>query len=321
MPEPYEHYLENPDAYMALTDEEKAAVENSQALTEGDSQGAAAQGAGVAPQIPETGADKATGGSPDPGTAAGNPDILAKDGKSTIPFTVLEEARHKAAEWQQLAAQQQQLIADLQKAQQADAGTGTTEAQDAVLAEYQGEFPEIADDLMPHVKTLIEKGIKDGLAAFASQIEQRVAPIEQSSQQAQVEQHFNTILAAHPAFESDLASDGFKAWFDGLTPLVQSAYRHALEHGTASQVIEVFDSYGKVKGRADNGRQTAKAKADSVIAATAKPPPGSMSDFPAGSQVAVDEVEALMNASPEQLVAQFQGKSEAEVNRILARLG
>ena len=326
-----EHYVQNPDAFDALTEEQKALVFGEQALpVEGDTKATDVADKEAANLESITDEPKETSDPPDAG-ADSEQFVLAKDGKTPIPFKVLEDARHEAAELKQktlelerFANQQQQLIASLQQAKVEDAGTDTTDAQDAVLAAYQGDFPEIADDIMPYVKAMIDKGIKEGLTAFGQAFEQRLTPVEQYSADKLAQDHFNAIKTAHPNYEAELQTEAFKTWYDGLPSLVKNSYGTALQQGTASQVVEVLDAYQGSKPKPDPAPivdpKVAADKAKEIIAATKKPVPASMTDIPSGMASPTDEMDAILNMTPSQVAAKFQGKSEAEINRILSRL-
>jgi hypothetical protein len=317
MPQDLLFYTENPDMFDALSDEQKDLVFSGQAISaEGDTTvDDTAGNAQPAVEIEET--SKA----PDAGT---DNVVLAKDGKHTIPFAELEKARlradeneRKATEWESVAAQQRQLIESLQQAKAEDDKTGGTESQDAVLAEYQGDFPEIAGDLKPLIQAMIQKGIESGLANFERKIEQRISPVERNTAQSMAEKHFSEISAAHSDYQEKISSPAFDKWLESLPSFNRDACLQVLDRGTASQVVELLNAYSSALPAADQGMSAKDA--DKIVASAKKATPVSLSDFSAGTSPIVSDADKLESMSSLAVANMFAGKSEAQVNEILRR--
>ena len=300
-----EYYENNPAEFDSLTDDEKDAVLTGEIL-EDDTEGASTE---------ESSESSAAGD-----VNAEEQQVLAKDGKHFIPFQVLEEARSKAAEWEQFASQQAELIKSLQEAKIQDAGTGDTKAQDAVVAEYNGEFPEVVEDMKPFIQRMIDEGIKNGLSQFENEITQRVAPIEKIANETAAERYFSSIRAAHPDADSIVDDKDFSAWVNKQPSFVKASYVEALEYKRpASDLIEMFSAYKDAIGMKPPVTDVT-GKAKDIIANTKRSGPGSLTDIPAGTTGQHDEAEQLMTMTSRELEQKFWNKSSAEINKMMSKL-
>jgi hypothetical protein len=207
-----DYYEENPDQFDSLTDAEKDAIINGEAL-EDDTEGESTEENSVSSDAEQE-----------------EPELLAKDGKHQIPYQELVDARSKAAEWEQFASQQADLIKSLQAAKVEDAGTGDTKAQEAVIADYQGEFPEVVEDMKPYIQKMIDEGIKNGLSQFQNEINERVAPVEKIANESAAERYFSSIRAAHPDADAIVDDKDFNVWVNKQPSFVKASYIEALEY-------------------------------------------------------------------------------------------
>lgn len=294
-----DYYEQNPLEFDTLSDEEKDRVINGEDLE------------GETPETPEPSVPPAT---------EDEPVLLAKDGVHTIPYDQLVEARKSAAEWQQFATQQQDLIKSLQAAKLDDAGTGDTKAQDAVVAEYEGAFPEVAEDLKPYIQRMIDDGVKSVLAEFKGEIDKRVAPVEQTSQEMAAERYFKSIRDAHPDADDIVDDTKFKDWIKSQPSAVQNLYAENLEYKRpAKDLIEMFSAYKKAT-ETNTAAADAAAKSSDIIAKTKRTGPSSLTDIPSTTTGKHDEIEAIYAMTPAQLEAKFFGKSPEEINKLMAKL-
>jgi len=117
------------------------------------------------------------------------PVILTADGKHTLPFTELQAARDRAALLERTLGEQQALIQSLRDAATKDtAAGGGTAAQEKVLEEYKGDFPEMMEDIEPRIKELIEHGASDLVKALQQEVTNlraEIAPLKQTIEQDQ----------------------------------------------------------------------------------------------------------------------------------------
>ena len=125
------------------------------------------------------------------------PEVLAKDGKHTIPYEELETAREQAKYWEQVARDNAAIAASLREAKAADAETGTTEAQDELIASLEKDFPEIAE--------AVQKLVDSRMAVFEKRVDEAIAPVKKSAETASGDAHFDTFKGAHSDFDAGRA--------------------------------------------------------------------------------------------------------------------
>jgi hypothetical protein len=302
-----EYYELNPNEFDSLPDLDKDAILNGDSI-DGDTEVEEAEEHSESPDAVEEETEE-------------QPEVLAKDGKHTIPFQVLEEARNKAAEWETFASQQAELIKSLQAAKVEDAGTGDTKAQEAVIAEYQGEFPEVVEDMKPYIQKMIDEGIKNGLSQFQNEINERVAPVEKIANETAAERYFSSIRAAHPDVDTIVDDKAFNVWVNKQPSFVKASYIEALEYKRpASDLIEMFSAYKEAAGIDKQPVTNVTGKAKTIIANTKRSGPGSLTDIPAGTTGKHDEVEQMLTMTSRELEQKLWNKSPEEVNKIISKL-
>jgi nucleotide-binding universal stress UspA family protein len=242
---------------------------------------------------------------PDPANAV----VLAKDGKHTIPYEKLEQARQGEQRWKSeaeretaRAAAAEAALAELQAqaGQRAADGKAPTEtdklAAQAGAAIEAGADPELFGDYS-------EEGMRAGLlklhaatreqlkaelkAELQAEVERELAPLRQHRQASAEEVHSNAIYTAHPDVDSIAQSAEFDAWLKAMPSYAQSAARGVLDGGTTEQVVELFKDYKSATAASaapapkDPPNDPAKA-AKEKLAALEVPVPNSLSDIPGG---------------------------------------
>lgn len=273
-------------------------------------------------------ADPAATPAPTPAPAGEEPKvILAKDGVHTIPFEKLEEARNseKAAK-----AETARVLAELEalKASNTAAPAATPTSTPAPAPGEQdgnifGDYSDAA--LAKGIEKLVEQRVAEQVSAV-------LAPIEKQRQEAALSEHFTKILTAHPNMDSLLESKEFGDWVKAQPSFMHSGITAALKQGTADQVIEVFDSFtnavktpappasGAPAPASNNAAMVdARAKAAKAIADAKNKPPSSLSEIP-GQAGALDESQALLEASTEQLMARFHGKTADQIAQLMSKV-
>ena len=254
---------------------------------------------------------------------ADNAVIMAKDGKHTIPFEKLQQAR----ESERLALQQaQQANAELEKLR-AQLAQGNTAAQQAKIdnqidiaqqAIDNGVDPAIFGDfdeegLAGGIQTLVQQQVAQQVEA---RLKQALEPITQKQQIDETQQHYSAILQAHPDIESVAESQEFASWRASQPSYAQQAINGVLSQGTTDQVIELFNQF---KGNAQTAaptpadiKQAAKAKLDNAQSAI----PASLSDI-AGGQAHTSPDEQLANLDGVDMLAAMEKMSPEQIERIL----
>ena len=256
----------------------------------------------------------------DPAPTEAQPVILAKDGIHTIPFEKLTEAREseKLAR-AQLAELQEQLAAlksaPVQEQASSPQPQASTEPQD--VAELFGDFSEESS----------AKGVDKLVAAKTAAIEARLAqlaavlePIQSKQVESAADAHFNAINSRHPDVESVVLSQEFANWVSTQPSVARPAIQAAIEQGSATEVIEVLDAYKLASGKKAPARVDATAAAQAAIAKAQAAPPMSLSEIPAGSNAAADEVSAMREMSSTGLMSKFEGKSPEQIMALMNRI-
>lgn len=267
----------------------------------------------------------------EPGTTDDKPVILAKDGKHTIPYEKLEEARRseQAAKAAAAAALQELEALRAQALQRAEAGQAPTAADNASAIAQQaidsgevdpaifGDFSEGA--MAKGIATLIKQG-------FAA-MRQELAPIQEQHQRNAVQDHYSQIYERHPDADSVAQSNELAAWINGQPSFVRDSYWQILDPekgGTAQQVIELFDSFKRATGAtqpaaAQGQTVDPKAAAKAAIASAMQAAPNSLTDIPGGRAGAVSKYEAMDALTPAALAEALESMSEDERNNFLSR--
>ena len=262
---------------------------------------------------------------------AENAVILAKDGKHTIPYDKLVEARNGEKEWKQKFDEAQQQLAQLQADAQERKDNGqapTTQDNQANIAQQaidQGVDPAIfgdfsEKDLAAGIQKLVNSQV---LTLVQQQLQTALAPIQQQQKVSVEQAHFNEIFTAHPDAESIVESKEFNDWKNAQPSFLKDAYETVLDKGSAAQVVELLGLY---KSNTQSGQQAAQPANDAVKAVAQKavsqaqtPPPNSLSDLPAGSPAGVSRDERLAAMSPAQLAEEMQGWTPDQVEQFLNR--
>ncbi len=272
--------------------------------------------------------------------AAGEePVIIAKDGKSTIPFAELEKSRQlakdngeAAAKWEKLATENatamETLKTDLEKAKEIDAEAGTSEAQDKILADFKEDYGEIHEAVMALVGTEVGGKLAE-MQETINSLTAKVEPIEASSAETANLAHFNGVLDAHPDFEAIIESGDLNGWIEKQPSFLQKSYMEVTKTGSTSEVVELFQTFKDANPEkypaGTEGDEAAKKAAAEIakkaaaekLKGTEAEPPASLSDA-AGSAVHHDEGDAMKAMSGQALVGKFAGKDIAQIEKMMS---
>lgn len=276
---------------------------------------------------------------------ADNAVVLAKDGKHTIPFDRLTEARESAQQYKQQAEQAQQQaelanqkLAEFQQkmaeqasqpqTQQAQQNQQVAEAAVAASgnsAEVMALFGDFSEE---SIAKGVEKLVQDRVGAqVAAQVQAALAPYQQQQQAAQEQTAYNshmaTILEAHPDAPSVVESVEFNQWLDQQPNVVRSAYNNVLDNGSATDVNEVLSLYKTQTNvsvnTVDTGKPDPIEAAKQAVTKAQTQVPHSVSDFPAGSPAGVSREERLAAMNPQQLANEMADWKLEEIEAYMNR--
>lgn len=269
----------------------------------------------------------------DDSLTADNAVILAKDGKHTISYDKLVQARETAraaqTEAQALAAQLEDAnkqLADLQTQAQAraDAGEAPTATDNQVAAAQAaidaGVDPAIFGDFSEGALAKgIAKLVDQQVAARMAAIDAKLQPIEQQAATDATTAHFKAIYDAHPDADSVVESQEFAAWKGAQPAVVRAALDHALTKGSSTDVIEVFSAFKKASGQASNnpastaGQVSPGEAAKAAIAKAAAPIPASLSDIPGGRVAGTNLFEAMDSMNSREMLGAMRNMTPEQI--------
>lgn len=274
---------------------------------------------------------------------ADNAEILAKDGKHTISYDKLVEARQGKQQAEQQLIEKEAKLAETQarldqlleeaKAREA-AGDGATkvdtQAAAAKAAIDSGANPEIFGDfseeaLAKGISTLVAMQVEARVKAVMQEVDAKLTPLQRTQQKNALDSHYEAIYEKHPDADSIAESKELDDWINAQPSFVRDGCRAVLESGTTQQVIELFTTFKASReaqpGDTDPQAGDVKAKAKAALEGATQSVPASLSDFPGGkpgagasreealaNMDATDMLEAMENMTPEQIDA-FLNKS------------
>ena len=267
---------------------------------------------------------------PDPANTV----ILAKDGKHTISYEKLVEAREAK---QQAEARTAELEAQLQvlQAQQAQATTQgqpqATAAENAAVAQAAieqgvdlsvfGDFSEEA--IAKGVQALTAKEVERVTAQLRTEMAEMaklVKPVLEKQQADTATAHHNAVREAHPDIDSLAESRELLDWIAGQPSFARAGYEAAYQNGDAGQVIELLNAFKGATGKTQPApAQDVRAAARAIVAKTPAPVPASLSDIPGGTAGPASRFEALASMSPLAKLAAMEEMTPAQQQAYLNR--
>lgn len=249
--------------------------------------------------------------------------ILAKDGKHTIGYEKLVEAREGEKHWKAQYDATQQRLAALEAAasERAAAGVAPTQADNqaaaATAAIAQGVDPEIFGDFS-------EEALAAGIQKLVDQrVSAALAPLQQKQAKDATSEHYSAIYDAHPDADSIAESKELADWIGSQPSFVRDGYQAVLAKGSTAQIVELFDSFKQAAGitpAAAAASTDVKAAAKAALArASAGAVPVSLSDIPGGRPAATSQFEALDQMSGPALLDAMESMSAVQREAFLNR--
>jgi hypothetical protein len=262
--------------------------------------------------------------------------VLAKDGKHVLPFTVLEGARRRAAELEEIVRQQTEYIASLsqqagkspdpeQQAQQAsDSPLSDMDIDDETIAAYEEELPALAKVLrQARANQQVIQQLTEQVADLSTRDERKAQQETANKSRGEVQDAIDAV----PAIAHLQASDP-EAWAEVV------ALDNSMKDLPKFKALSLKDRFEKVAAayQAVNGpiklpaaepsQKDMTKEADRVIAASAgRTRPASLTDLPGGATPPVDERAAFETTSTAELGASFERMNDEQQQAYLARLG
>lgn len=269
--------------------------------------------------------------------------LMAKDGKHTIPYERLTEARQQA---QQYKGQLEEKLTRMQDLEQELAAARAAAQQPASFEQKAPDVEQEADIkvLRRQLREAIYEGDDDKAEALEDQIdsltakrqvsiaEQRVADLRKEIESLQkykqedaAAAHFRAIYEKHPDADSIAESKELVEWINSQVNSVPSAvradvragYERVLQSGSAQEVVELLDAF-KV-GRNQQPPADLKAAAQQAVAKAAAAAPASLSDIPGGRVAPTSRDEALASMSGPELADAMASMTPEQIEAYLSR--
>lgn len=278
-------------------------------------------------------ATEADTGAPTDEVNADNAVILARDGKHTIPFEKLQQAREAerlALQKAQHAEQQaQSALAELERLRAQQAQSNTAAQQTHVDSQIDIAQQAIESGIDPSIfGDFDEDGLAKGIAQLVNEratklvdekLAQALAPLNQKQQIDEVQQHFSAIMSAHPDVESVAESQEFADWIDKQPSYTKQAIDAVLQQGTAQQVIEVLNQFKATHAPVSQDPANIKQAAKDKLANTTPNIPASLSDI-AGGQTHTSPDDRLAAMNSVDMLSEMESWSQEQIDRFLNRL-
>ncbi len=254
--------------------------------------------------------------------------IMAKDGEHTIPYEKLVEARDSAKNWKQIAEQKDQVIESLQAKEDDQApGQGDNETPPDPEQSKPFDFPakrremmqawDDGDDaLYDKLDIEIQEATDQKIADQAAQISaDTLAQRDANAENGEAETAATKILEVHPELNEDGTEfylferhrDKFIAEGKPITEalkLAEEAVFPTDKKATAGDTAVDGDKE-KIAAKVKDAEGEAQA-------------PGSLSDVP-GGHAHHDEGEAMRDMTASNLMDKFEGKSQEQIESLLAK--
>ena len=240
---------------------------------------------------------------------ADNTVILAKDGKHTIPYEKLLEARNaEKAIKAELATVKAELDA-LRQGKKSNQATDETEQVDDDLDNDEEVFMSQKD---------LNKFLND---TVAKQVNERLKIIEQQQAISVAERHYQEIFAKHPDADSIVESSELANWIAAKPNYVQNAIHQVLKQGTSAEVISLLDDFKKDAKTVPEKRSLDLTKinqaAEKKISQAQKPvAPDTLSNLDGAKTVSKGQVD-YSNLSGSDMLNVFSDKSLDEIEKML----
>lgn len=244
--------------------------------------------------------------------------ILAKDGKNTIPYSELESARADAKRWEQVANEKEAFIQSLEAAKKIDAETGTTDAQEDVLAGIREDYPALAEAMEKAIDAKVERALKP--------VQASIQPTIEVTQDTLRERHFSAINGAHPDFPDLYESGKLDAFVKSQPSFMRPEFERVMEKGNAQEIIDLVAAYKERNPSEQPQPKPSKEElAKAAEAAIRKvgsdsSVPNSLTDVPSAGMHDSEELGSMDSMSDTGLLGAMMSMSPDKINEKLSRL-
>jgi small-conductance mechanosensitive channel len=301
----------NPEQFDALSDEDRMLLANGETI-EGETEGESPDANGTEETAVEGGDDDADDDGDDVADIE-QPEVMAKDGKHTIPFEELQAARDSAKRLEELVRQQSELIESLKNPAAPQAQESNEPTLDDKLAEIRQEIEDAAlldeqDKLKGLIADMHRLIAEDAQSKSRAEISKEFEARDQRAREAAAQSALDAVAAQAAKDYPFLDSQSASANQDAIGKVVR--YRNALIaegaplHEALAEAVKTFAPMYQSKPQGTASQQasmSAKEAAEKAIAGAKSKVPTSMSSIPSAASPATDEVQAMSGMSAQAL--------------------
>jgi hypothetical protein len=303
------YFEANPDAFEALSDEDRMALANGDTI-EGEIQG----------ESPDAGdQEETTDEAQEEVEAEEAPAVLARDGKHTIPFEELQSAREQARYWQ-AQAEQAQAAASQSQAQQSDEPAKAVDLKELrrqIREAWMLDDGDTADSLQAEADAEI---LRQAEARALNVVTQREAEYQRQASERAVIAAEAAAHQAYPFLNHNLPNADWKA-IAQVKGLVQMYMDNGASPVDAinSAVADVAPQYVKTSPQAVQSDQSVQSRAAAAIAKAKTKTPISMSSIPSSANPPMDETAAINEMNVESLHDKFMNLPRERILELMAK--
>lgn len=160
------------------------------------------------------------------------------------------EGRIKAAE--KRAATAEQKLKDAETKGQSDSDASPDE-DDAELGAFFKEYPDLEGPMKKVAEKLATKIFNEKIGDKIETLETKQVSAQETADAQADEEHMAKINAAHPNWKTIYDSGALDTWIKRQPGYLQPRLYEILKDGSATEVIDMFDSYNRAAGK---GKET-----------------------------------------------------------------
>lgn len=318
-----EHYLENADEFQSLSDDDKARLFAGESI-EGDTKPEEnpSEEISEAPIADEETKEETPAEEAEAPEKA--PVVMSKDGKHTIPFETLEDARNQAKEWERIAKENAALLEAMKKPEPQkeapkafDMEAKEREYMDLLIDGEADKALAVRKEINAEMQRLSDERASERATKV---IEEREAKAAAKAEQAQLDAVVAEAIKLYPFLDDQ--SEGANNQAIRMVVALRNDYANQGKTQAEALALAVGEVAPMFQDKPKEAPKPvdAPAKAAEAIAKVKPKAPTSLSEVPAGSAAPHDEAAAMREMSGLSLMNKFAGKSPEQIMELMSRV-
>lgn len=246
----------------------------------------------------------------------GEPVVLAKDGRHTIPFEELQKAREQAQHWQARAEESARQLENQPKPAEAPAAVDLKDLRRQLREATLLEDDAAAAELEEAIDAEILRRAED--AAYR-RLELRSAEAARAAEQRSAQEVADKLIVEHPYLDHQGKSPNWEAitQVQALRDLYIANGKPVVQALTEA-VAKVAAMYAAPAGRPDSSDLVARKAAEAISKAKVTPPT-SMSSIPSSDTPPTDELQAVAQLGRQALQDKLMDMPREKILELLNR--